>query len=72
LVKARSDGSRWSIRHEIFRGDGVKAAIIIVDGAWIDMEKRKLAALPPALLELFMHSPKADDYIEEQARAKEN
>lgn len=67
LIKARSDGSRWSIRHEIFRGDGIKAAIIIADGAWIDMEKRKLAALPSALLELFMHSPKADDYVEEQA-----
>jgi acyl-CoA thioester hydrolase len=70
LIKARSDGSRWSIRHEIFRGDGIKAAIIIADGAWIDMEKRKLAALPSTLLELFMHSPKADDYVEEQVIAK--
>lgn len=70
LVKARSDGSRWSIRHEIFRGDGIKAAIIITDGAWIDMEKRKITALPSALLELFMHSPKADDYVEEQVIAK--
>ena len=70
LIKARSDGSRWSIKHEIFRGDGIKAAIIIANGAWIDMEKRKLAALPPALLELFMHSPKADDYVEEQVTAK--
>jgi acyl-CoA thioester hydrolase len=70
LIKARNDGSRWSIRHEIFRGDGIKAAIIIADGAWIDMEKRKLAALPSELMELFMNSPKGHDYMEEQARAK--
>ena len=70
LIKARSDGSRWSIRHEIFRGDGIKAAIIIADGAWIDMEKRKLAVLPAELTEMFMRSPKADDYVEEQIVAK--
>lgn len=68
LIKARADGSRWTIRHEIHRGDGIKAAIIIADGAWIDMEKRRLAALPIELSELFMQSPKGEDYIEEQAK----
>ena len=42
VIKSRADGSRWSIRHEIFRGDGIKAAIIYADGAWIDMEKTKI------------------------------
>lgn len=65
LIKSRADGSRWTMRHEIFRNDGVKAATIIVEGAWIDLEKRKLAALPAALMEHFMNSPKAHDYIEE-------
>jgi len=65
LIKSRSDGSRWSIRHEIYRGDGIKAAIIITDGAWIDMEKRKLTALPAELNEMFMHAPKAANYAEE-------
>jgi len=71
LIKARSDGSRWTIRHELFRGDGIKAATIIADGAWIDMEKRKLAALPDALRQLFMNSPKGEDYVEEQAKLKQ-
>ena len=71
LVKARADGSRWSIRHEIFRSDGVKAAIIVADGAWIDMEKRKLAALPAGLMKLFMSSPKGNDYIEEPNKPKQ-
>jgi len=65
LTKSRSDGSRWSIRHELFRGDGVKAAIIDVDGAWIDMEKRRLTILPPQLNELFKQSPHSADYIED-------
>ena len=70
LIKSRPDGSRWTIRHEIFRSDGIKAAIIIADGAWIDLEKRKLAVLPTELTELFMNSPKGEDYMEEQAKPK--
>ncbi|MDB5008647.1 MAG: hypothetical protein JWP45_3040 [Mucilaginibacter sp.] len=65
LTKSRADGSRWSIRHEIFRGDGIKAAIINVDGAWIDLEKRKLTILPKALSDLFMVTPRSTDYVED-------
>lgn len=70
LIKSRADGSRWTIRHEMFRSDGVKAAIIIVDGAWIDMEKRKLAILPKELSDAFMLTPRSADYEEEIAKAK--
>jgi acyl-CoA thioester hydrolase len=70
LIKSRADGSRWTIRHEIFRGDGIKAAIIIADGAWIDLEKRKLAILPAELTQLFMNSPKGEDYVEDQPKIK--
>jgi acyl-CoA thioester hydrolase len=65
LSKSRPDGSRWSIRHELYRHDGVKASVITADGAWIDMEKRKLVILPPELSQLFMKAPKSNDYIEE-------
>ena len=65
VIKARPDGSRWSIRHDIYRSDGVKAAVIVADGAWIDMEKRKLAVLPAELSKYFMNAPRSEDYIEE-------
>jgi acyl-CoA thioester hydrolase len=65
VSKSRADGSRWSIRHDLYRGDGEKAAVIVCDGAWIDMEKRKLAPLPPELSELFMNAPRSSDYVEE-------
>jgi acyl-CoA thioester hydrolase len=69
LIKSRKDGSRWSIRHEIFRGDGVKSAIIIAEGAWINMQKRKLTLLPEELSKMFLMTPRSSDYIEETARA---
>lgn len=68
LIKARPDGSRWSIRHELYRADGVKVAIVTVEGAWIDTVKRKLAALPEDLNGLFMQTPKSSDYVEEAAK----
>ncbi len=71
ISKARPDGSRWSIHHDLYRGDGVKAAIIKADGAWIDMEKRKLTLLPPELSECFMKAPRSYDYIEEPIKNKE-
>ncbi|WPU91431.1 acyl-CoA thioesterase [Mucilaginibacter sabulilitoris] len=65
VTRSRPDGSRWTIKHEVFRGDGVKAAVIITIGAWIDMEKRRLTLLPPELSELFMKAPRSADYVEE-------
>ncbi|MBC3542244.1 acyl-CoA thioesterase [Rufibacter sediminis] len=63
LTRARADGSRWSIRHELYRGDGVKAAIILVEGAWMDLAKRKLAPLPDDLSQKFMSLPQAPDFV---------
>ena len=70
LIKSRADGSRWTIRHEMFRGDGVEAAIIIVDGAWIDIVKRKLTLLPKGLSEAFMMTPRSADYVEDLPKGK--
>jgi acyl-CoA thioester hydrolase len=70
VSRARPDGSRWSIRHELYRGDGVKAAIVTADGAWIDMEKRKLVILPTELSDRFMHAPRSEDYVEEVVENK--
>ncbi|MER2996807.1 acyl-CoA thioesterase [Pontibacter populi] len=64
LAKARKDGSRWTIRHEMFKEDGVKAAVIVVEGAWIDVLKRKLATLPEELANHFMHITHSADFVE--------
>lgn len=58
LSKLSEDQSRWSFVQHIFRGDGIQAATINVDGAWINLQTRKLATLPPELLELFSALPR--------------
>ena len=68
VIKSRPDGSRWSIRHHLYRADGIKAAVVVADGAWIDMEKRKLALLPPELSQCFMAAPRSEDYVEEEVK----
>lgn len=68
LSKCRKDGSRWSFRQELFRGDGVQAALINVDGAWIDVEKRKLTGLPESWAIKFMEIPKTADFVEEEGK----
>ncbi|ASU36741.1 acyl-CoA thioesterase [Mucilaginibacter xinganensis] len=65
VTKFRPDASRWSIRHELFRRDGTKAAIVNVDGSWIDMDKRKLTTLPDEFRKLFLDAPRSHDCIEE-------
>ena len=70
LTKVRKDGSRWSFEQKLFRGDGILAAIINVDGAWIDVEKRRLTALPPEWAIKFMEIPKSEHFQEEIIQQK--
>lgn len=49
LTNGTPDGSRWTIEHTIYKADGRVAATVTVDGAWLDLERRKLT-VPPAEL----------------------
>ena len=62
LLKARKDFSRWSIQHLIKKSDGALCATLIVDGAWIDMTKRKLAIAPEIVHHVFEKMPKANGF----------
>lgn len=44
------DGGRWTILHTIYKADGRVAATVTVDGAWLDLDKRKLCLPPPDLM----------------------
>ena len=63
LLKSRKDFSRWSIKHEIMKGDGQLAAQLTVDGAWINIVQRKLATPPEKVVEVFDKMPKSTDFI---------
>ena len=62
-IRAMShDGERWQILHLIFKENGELAAKILVEGAWIDSKRRKLAPPPIALLDKFNELPKTEDF----------
>lgn len=56
--------SRFSFRHVILKKDDVQAAIVLVDGAWIDTAKRKLTTIPEEWLSVIDQLPRTDDYLE--------
>lgn len=60
-VSAKQDFSRWSLRHTIYKEEQV-AAVIQLEGAWIDTVKRKLTQPPSIGTEAFAQIPKASDF----------
>lgn len=62
LTQATPDFARWSVRHQLFKEDGTLAAILNLNGAWIDIVKRKLAVPGEYVYSVFKDIPKADDF----------
>ncbi len=58
----KSDYSRFSMQHEIIRGDDEVCARLHVDGAWIDTQKRKLTVPPQLGVDMMEKMPKAKDF----------
>src|SRR5688572_19710988 len=63
LMKSRRDHSRWTIQHTIFKNIDTVAAILTVDGAWLDTIKRKLAIPPPEVVHVFENMPKVKEFL---------
>ncbi len=61
LDKLKKDFSRWSMVHYV-KKDEIPAAIITVDGAWLDTQKRKLAMPPAIFFKAFDLIPKTDAF----------
>ncbi len=62
LLKSAADQSRWSIQHHIYKNSDTLAAIITVDGAWINTQLRKLSAPPEQVLHVFNNMPRAEGF----------
>jgi acyl-CoA thioester hydrolase len=62
LQKATKNLTRWSIQHTIFKNDQVPSAVLTVDGAWLDIVKRKLAVPPALVCSTFEKMPRTDDF----------
>jgi acyl-CoA thioester hydrolase len=62
IKRLRKDASRWTFIHEFRRSDDRIAAIVTVDGAWLDLNKRKLTALPDHFIQIFLGITRTDDF----------
>ncbi len=62
LQKASSDYSRWTIQHTIFKNGETVSALLTVDGAWIDITKRKLTVPPTEVVDVFGRMPRNQNF----------
>ena len=62
LVKAKKDFSRWTIQHTIMKNGDSVAAILTVDGAWMDVTRRKLATPPREVVDTYLHMTQKEDF----------
>lgn len=56
------DASRWTLHHEILGLDRVKKAHLTIEGAWIDLHKRKLTVPPSPLAKAFNNLKEGQSY----------
>lgn len=62
LVKSYKDFSRWTMQHQIFKDNEILAAVITLDGAWIDVVERKLTVPPREVFDTFEYMPRAEAF----------
>jgi acyl-CoA thioester hydrolase len=63
LAKCNADYSRWTMIHEIWKNNDTLAAILTIDGAWMDTAIRKLAVPPDLFQAGFEIIPKTSDFV---------
>jgi acyl-CoA thioester hydrolase len=54
----------WRIRHRILNQDSELACLVNVQGAWLDLETRKIVPAPAELLQAMEQAPRTEDYAE--------
>jgi acyl-CoA thioester hydrolase len=64
LTGQSADRKQFAMRSTVVRDDGVTAAVVDIEGAWMDMDQRRLMAAPPALARAMAAMPHAADYAE--------
>lgn len=59
-----ADGSQWRVVQDVVRSDGREAAVLTIEGAWMDLESRRLMAPPEDLLAVMRSLPRTEGYEE--------
>jgi acyl-CoA thioester hydrolase len=64
LAGLSSDASRWKVHHDIIKSNGERAAVLKVEGTWLDWRTRQAAAPPSELLRLFEQLEQTSNFEE--------
>ncbi len=56
------DGSRFRLRNSFYRQDGKLAATLTTDGAWLDLERRRITRPPEILLAAMGAMTRTEDF----------
>ena len=62
LQKISADFGKWTMVHQIYKNVETLAAVITVDGAWLDTAVRKTTLPPKEVTALFEAAPKTIDF----------
>lgn len=62
VLKAKRDFSRWSIQHPIVKDGDVQAALLTIEGGFIDHRTRKLTIPNGEVIDAFNQMPKSSDF----------
>ena len=62
LSKCNDDSSRWSMVHELWTNGDTLAALITIDGAWLNTKIRKLAKAPEVYKVGLNLIPRTEDF----------
>lgn len=64
MTKHNKQNNRFSITHFVYNAKGTKCATVNVDGAWFNLETRKLTTLPENVAALVNKIPKNENFVE--------
>ncbi len=62
ITRSRKDFSRSSIQHCLTKNGDTLAAVITVDGAWMNVQQRKLASPPELVHKVFSNMPQSANF----------
>jgi acyl-CoA thioester hydrolase len=64
LKSVSSNFRKFSMQHEIYKNDNELAALLIIDGAWMNTELRKIVTPPAIVINSLNTLYKTDDFIQ--------
>jgi acyl-CoA thioester hydrolase len=62
LEKYTSNFTKWTMKHELWKNGDVLAAVITIDGAWLDTSIRKLTMPGQQIVAAFDSIPKTENF----------